>query len=438
MKLLPSKSPSSWHAELSLLAAAALFVILLGRIQESHQIAQSRKRVANAVVALQSVENVSTMVLRAEAAQRGFLLTASEEYLRPYERSAHELSAALSDFRRAARVVGLDRQEVNTLVALTAAKFNEVQRVLELYRRSRPGEALALVRTDEGLRLMTAGSVVAGELKAECTVIFTRELDTLAQQNRNGLRTSVAGIAVVSFVIVWATLRLLSLFSCNTQLLQQYKLLARRLDSVREEERAHLAREIHDALGQTLTVIKLDVAVAARTLNMGDPALVSNKLDQVTRVVDTAIRNLRQVAKELRPPLLDSAGLAAALEVYVAELQPSTELSITLHVGQLPRLDSERAISAFRICQEALTNVMRHAEATEVTVRVDGNADGISMMIKDNGKGFVLQHARSKGSLGLLGMQERAALVGGRMNTESHPGKGTLIEFWMPIPQGAD
>ena len=164
----------------------------------------------------------------------------------------------------------------------------------------------------------------------------------------------------------------------------------------------------------------------------GDLALLSKRLQKVTETVDTALRNLRQVAQELRPPLLDAVGLPAALEVYLTELEASTGLSTTLHVQPLPILDAEQAISAFRICQEALTNILRHAQATEVATTVEAKADGVTIGIEDNGRGFSPEQASRKGSLGLLGMQERAALVNGSLKIESQPCRGTLVEFWMP------
>jgi signal transduction histidine kinase len=426
---------------LLVLALAALLIILFGRIQESRDIAQSRQSVAHAVVALQSVENITTLVLRAETAQRGFLLTGSKTYLPPYQSTAREIAAAIRDFDRAADSVGLDVRYVKALKTLTAAKLQEVTQVLDLYNDRGSGPALALIRTNTGLHLMTDIWDVSGRLKAECVQRFTAESDRLAKQNQSALWTSVAGIAVVLSVIALATVRLAQSFRRNAELIMQYadsvedyKLLARRLESIREEERAHLAREIHDVLGQTLTVIKLDVATAARKMGTADMTVAAAKLNQVTGTVDTAIRTLRQVAKELRPPLLDAAGFAVALQAYVAELQEHTGLRIHLTVlTDLPQLGPEQTITAFRICQEALTNVIRHAHATEATIDISSDSKDVIVTIHDDGQGFALQAAGQKRSLGLLGMEERAELVAGHVRVDSEPGRGTTVTFCMPL-----
>jgi PAS domain S-box-containing protein len=206
--------------------------------------------------------------------------------------------------------------------------------------------------------------------------------------------------------------------------------LASRLQRIREEERTRLAREIHDELGQGLTGIKLDAAaLSAATI---EPSATQRAL-AIMDSADRTIRSVRRIATDLRPGILDDLGFVAALEWAVEEFQRRVGVSCRVTVPQdNVLLASDRATALFRILQEALTNIARHAEATAVSVRLFKVAGEVKLQVRDNGKGFSEQQIAAGQSLGILGMRERVMILGGTLTIRSQVGDGTLLTVKIP------
>lgn len=206
--------------------------------------------------------------------------------------------------------------------------------------------------------------------------------------------------------------------------------LAEFLQTVREEERARIARELHDEMGQALTALRIDLGwLRGKCQPLGAPTV--ERVGAALGVVEHSIVSLRRISEDLRPAMLDSLGLAAAVEHYVAKFSERTGIACRLSMNREEfELDDRLATTVFRIVQETLTNVARHAGASEVTVRVDEVDDGIRLTIEDNGRG--ISDAKDKKTFGLLGMRERIAMLGGRLEIHSRPGKGTRIAGWLP------
>lgn len=219
--------------------------------------------------------------------------------------------------------------------------------------------------------------------------------------------------------------------------LDQLRALAGRLQSVREEERASIAREIHDELGQACTAIKMDLALIGRKITKRQTQL-RTKIESSMRLVDDMIVTLRRIASDLRPRTLDDLGLAAALEWQGQEFEKRTGIRCHLVLPQEPlNLDPERSTAIFRIFQESLTNVARHSQATIVEAQLEIQEDHIIFRIHDNGKGFDPEEAKAKKSLGLVGMQERALLLKGEVSIEAVPGSGTTMILRIPLSPSA-
>jgi PAS domain S-box-containing protein len=213
----------------------------------------------------------------------------------------------------------------------------------------------------------------------------------------------------------------------------QLRALAARLQSVREEERAYMAREIHDELGQACTAIKMDLALIGRKLTKRQTKLQA-KVQSSIELVDSTIVTLRRIASELRPRALDDLGLPAALEAQALEFEGRTGIrcSVTLPPEPLT-LDRDRSTAIFRIFQESLTNVARHAHATRVEARLHLENDRIVFEVFDNGTGFDPEVVKERKSLGLVGMQERALLLNGEFKAQGVPGSGTTMKLSIPI-----
>jgi PAS domain S-box-containing protein len=214
----------------------------------------------------------------------------------------------------------------------------------------------------------------------------------------------------------------------------QLRALAARLQSVREEERTYIAREIHDELGQACTAIKMDLALIGRKLTKQQTAL-RTKVDSSIQLVDGTIATLRRIASELRPRTLDDLGLPSALEAHAQEFEGRTGIHCSVILPPEPlTLDTDRSTAIFRIFQESLTNVARHAHATRVEARLRRDNDRIIFQVFDNGTGFDPEVAKARKSLGLIGMQERALLLNGDFKTEGVPGSGTTMTLTIPLP----
>ncbi len=206
------------------------------------------------------------------------------------------------------------------------------------------------------------------------------------------------------------------------------------LQNIREEERLNISREIHDELGQLLTVLKMDVSWINRKIDE-ENAPVKNKIGEVLSLIDNTVTTVRRIASELRPSLLDNLGLLAAMEWHVGEFEKRSGIKkyLSLPETEVPLPDPVK-IGLFRIMQESLTNVGRHSGATEVTVMLTEEDDRLVLVIQDNGHGFDPAKPRKK-TLGLLGMKERTEVMGGSYEISSQPGEGTTVTVTVPVKQ---
>jgi PAS domain S-box-containing protein len=214
--------------------------------------------------------------------------------------------------------------------------------------------------------------------------------------------------------------------------LSQLRALAGRLQSVREDERTKVAREIHDELGQSLTAIKIELS----SLLFEWPAeqKPSKRIESITRLVDQTIQSVRRISTELRPGILDALGLVAAVEWAAEEFETRTGIRCRL---DLPKdsleISQERATAIFRIFQETLTNIARHADATEVNIRLAREDSSLILEVHDNGVGVSEEQLSASQSLGILGMRERALLLGGEFLVSGAPNQGTRVRLCIPL-----
>lgn len=216
---------------------------------------------------------------------------------------------------------------------------------------------------------------------------------------------------------------------------QQLRALARNLETTREDERGRIAREIHDELGQMLTKLKMDLAWLERRLAPTADAGLEGRLRGMTQLLDETVQTVRRIANELRPGMLDTLGLAAALEWEAQQFHSRTGIACRFEAapGVTAPPDRLAAIALYRIVQEALTNVARHAHATQVHIRLESSGTTLQLTIQDNGQGATPAQLRRPGCLGLLGMHERAHSLGGECRIESQPGRGTRIRVTIPL-----
>lgn len=236
--------------------------------------------------------------------------------------------------------------------------------------------------------------------------------------DERGEPTSVCGIAtdITELKKVQDKLRLLSASIMDSQ----------------EKERTAIARELHDELGQVLTALRMDAAWLLKRLKDSD-TVASERSQAMCRLVDKTIDDVRNIALRLRPGVLDDLGLIAALEWFAADFEKRTEIVCVFRHANVRKVDNIVATAAYRIVQEALTNVARHASATRVDVTLRRKGTLFVLTVEDNGVGFEVGKIDESEALGIAGMRERANLAGGSLEIRSRPGKGARMQCKLPV-----
>jgi len=320
------------------------------------------------------------------------------------------------------------------IIALQGKTFLDVNTAALLSYGYSKEEFLALDPGD----LNHAGSEVQTEYESDGDMRFSITLD---HQKKDG---SVIKVNIISHDIVYeGTPAVLVLahditakYEAEENLQRSHEALrelASHVETVREAERTHMAREIHDELGQQLTGLKMDISWLAKKINSADEA-VNDKIKATIGLIDKTVITVRRIATELRPSILDDLGLVAAMEWQSEEFEKRAEIrsQFSSNVSHVT-VSTDIATGIFRIFQESLTNVSRHSKATEVISSLWYEHDILTLMIEDNGVGFDEQLILNKKTLGLLGMKERALLINGTYEINGNSGKGTNVRITVPL-----
>ncbi|MCL4504277.1 MAG: PAS domain S-box protein [Deltaproteobacteria bacterium] len=213
---------------------------------------------------------------------------------------------------------------------------------------------------------------------------------------------------------------------------EQLKRLSGSIMANQENERTLLARELHDELGQLLTALQMDCTWMQDRLEGSDPK-AAERASTMGQLIDRTIEEVRGLALRLRPGVLDRLGLVDALEWFTSDFERRTGITCIFEHNQVPGIKGKVATAAYRIAQEALTNVIRHAQASCVNVILQGDNGSLSLAVTDNGRGFNPAELSEREGLGLLGMRERASLAGGSLSVNSSTGQGTWVYFKVPL-----
>ena len=218
----------------------------------------------------------------------------------------------------------------------------------------------------------------------------------------------------------------------SARLVEDHRAFALAANAIREEEKARLARELHDELAQSLTALKMDAIWVRDHLPAGGQAAAS-KLEAMLAMLDTTVAATRRIAADLRPLLLDDLGLVAAVEWLVQSFNQRSGVVCSLSVDEEMALHEPYATAVFRILQEALANVGKHAKASKAAVAFERTDDAVTLVVSDDGQGFSPTGPRKPESLGLMGLRERTRLLKGSMTIDSAPGSGTRIAVRIPV-----
>jgi len=284
-----------------------------------------------------------------------------------------------------------------------------------------------------GLRAGIFASVVAG---AALDYFFIQPFYQLTWA-RDDLFRWIFFVAEGSFVS-WITEKLRGATEELSRSREELRELSRHQQTLREDEQKRIARDIHDELGQMLTGLKLDIHLLRKKVDAISGNGISAALDDLSSHVDSTIGSVRRIASELRPSILDDFGLVAALEWQAGEFERKAGIECSF-VSTVDGVDIEPEAGAaiFRIAQEAFTNVARHADATKVEVTVSAANDELFVNIKDNGRGIDLDRLQKKRTLGIIGMRERARLIGASLHIRPRAVEGTTVELAVNIGQSS-
>jgi signal transduction histidine kinase len=431
------------------LALALLAASILIGINETgyNQSAEALDEIAEASRSRASLNRVLQNVLDAETGSRGYLLTGDPRYLEPYNAAVAAIGQQLDALRL---IYTPNADEFTTLAQLTRnvqRKLAEMDLSVRMRKQGNEDAWKFVLMTDVGKEHMDA-------IREEAVKLInasTYRMEVSQVQVRRALLLSRIGIATVTmagllafYLYLRQTTALKLAGEQQQKVLQQERDLLERqvrertatlaelathLQQVREEERGHLARELHDELGALLTAAKLDVARLKSRLS-GQPPEIAQRLQHLTESLNSGIALKRRIIEDLRPSSLSNLGLTASLEILAREFSERSGVEITTGLEQV-ELDDSRQLTVYRLVQESLTNVGKYAQASQVEISVRNYENHVEVDIRDDGKGFDVAAIRAS-THGLAGMRHRVEAAGGRLTVSSAPGKGTRIAAVLP------
>jgi len=432
---------------LAALAALAMLAISEASYQDA---TSSLDRLGERATARSKLNDLVKSLLDAETGQRGYLLTERREYLRPYEQAQKEsrsLLAWLNDYYAKDPKTAPTMREI---AKETEAKLSELSTTIDMHDRGVENAWRELMLSDIGREKMEhvrkLGERLIDHETAEVEVGRRSVYQTL-WLNRIG----VSAMAAVSLLALFMYLRQTATLERHTDeearrieserdrleaevtaRTRQLRELAQHLQTIREDERSRLARELHDELGALLTAAKLDAARLKSRLGKTTTPEIVERIAHLNETLNGGIALKRRIIEDLRPSSLSNLGLVAALEILIREFGQRSEIALNEELEHVD-LSPASQLTVYRLVQEALTNVAKYAKATEVTVTLASVDDEhVRIAVRDNGVGFDSSVQRVA-THGLIGMRYRVEAEGGTMRLESTPGGGTLIEAILPV-----
>ena len=442
---------------LRVLLPLALGVIVslgvLGFAEIGYRRLEYANRAMSAALEMETAVNETLALIgEAESGQRGFLLTGDPTYLKPYNAALPKIDHAFGRLRDLVSSNGTEAMNSNAtqLNGLIGKKLNELESTLALNERSGREAAFQLIDTGLGQRLMDEirgrAQSILDELRESSQRGGARGARDIALGRVGRLTMTAVTHARLVVVVARARREISSREAKRRMLVEEQRRLEQEvtarteelselstyLQTVREEEKSRLARDIHDELGGILVGAKMDVAWAAQRCKSALPE-AAEKLERAIAVLDEGVEMKRRIIEELRPTLLDNLGISSALDWQVRQVCERAGLQCELNLAEL-ELPSDASIAIYRIVQEAMTNIAKYASARNVDVELLGDAEGVSLSVHDDGAGLPAGVESNRLSHGIIGMRQRVRALNGTFKISSRPGTGTTIEVFIPLP----
>lgn len=421
-----------------LLMVLALLMAVVGEVSYQRTVSTLRYGIALTEARIASAR-IFQLLTDAETSQRGYLLTGDRSYLEPMHQAEQELRGNKKVFEFIASIGPTGPRDAQEISDLAMQKFSDLGRTILLADIGDKAGALALVNQGEGKQRMA-------QLRTKFGAKFTE-----AAQMQEGARSVIYGALLFNRVAVlllsllmavglygyWRRLQQLDLERVGRQQMleaevaektAELRALAGYLQTVREDEKAHLARELHDELGGLLTAAKLNLARMRSRL--ASDADMLERIEQINLHLNSGIALKRKIVEDLRPSALSALGLGVALPAMCNDASRSMGITVHTDINPAP-LPPDTELGIYRIVQEALTNLGKYAQASEVNVELQQTDKEIQLDIKDNGRGFDPASLRP-GQHGLAGMRFRVESLSGKMSLHSAPGQGVHIAVRLP------
>lgn len=451
MPMIPSPDTlARWTSSRYLGRLAVVLAVLLLAVNEIGYHAVERLARQNAVIleARTLADQVRLTALAMESAKRGHILTERDAYLEPYITMNRQLEPLLASMQAMAERYPEQRARLEALAEAARRKQSEMAEVLDRFRSGNRAGAIELIMTEIGRETMVRINQIADEIGRQESEAYSRVEALRANVHlwsRIGVTVLVLLCVAAAFVMLRIgralqedrRLHLMQLSAERDKLevqvdrrTQELMDLAQHLQRVREDERSHLARELHDELGGLLTTAKFDIARVRKRVE-GAGVEVAESLQHLGETLDAGIALKRRIIEDLRPSALDTLGLQRTLEIQCDEFAQRSGIRVQAEIADLD-LDPELALAIYRVVQEALTNIAKYAQASEVRVLLERSGERALLRVADNGRGFDAQQER-KGSHGLAGMRFRMRSCGGDFALRAAPGQGTTIEATLPL-----
>jgi signal transduction histidine kinase len=398
------------------------------------------------------VQYLNVLVMDAESSLRGYFLSGSDVYLGPLRTATGGIDAQFAELNALLADSPSQRKNLAQLRSLVTRKLDNMNQTLEVYRKGGLEDIVAIAGASEGKALLD-------EIRLQ-VVIMVQEQNELLSARRSAFYKEYQyavmvgiGINAVAILVLLLFYRLIrrgyfarvasqrALQNANENLesmvalrTEQLSVLSRHLISVSEKEKARLARELHDELGANLTAINIDINAVADQLRAGAPELAA-MLERARSTLLGTVELKRRIVEDLRPSMLDNLGLSMALQSYCADFGRVTGLDCeALIEGDIDAASPMHTIAVFRIVQESLNNIAKYARASQVTVHVAREDGHLALEIVDDGVGIAAEDMAKPKSHGLLGMRERALLLGGKLTIKRGVNqRGTCIEALIPL-----
>jgi signal transduction histidine kinase len=398
------------------------------------------------------LQTLISQVADAETGVRGYLLTRQEDYLKPYTMATAEINGSLDKIRTN---VAQSQELLAQFAVLSRAisrKLAELEVSVALKKTNQEIGWRAVIESDQGRHYMEAIRNASAGLGSSLDAAIEHakiEIRNTLFISRFTIFAAVL-LSSIGFTLYFLQAKRLAKaeFNAKQRLLQERDLLDRQvrtrtarlaeltnhLESAREDERAYLARELHDELGALLTTAKLDVARLRSRLSPM-PSEVADRVEHLVQTLNAGIALKRRIIEGLRPSSLANLGLVPTLEILARETAERSGINIEVNLEPVS-LPAATELTVFRLVQEGFTNICKYASARNVTVTLHTFKNHVELAIRDDGVGFDPEQVRATAH-GLTGMQQRVAAAGGKMSVESAPGQGTVISASLPILDSA-